>query len=94
MKPRKKFRTRPKKKGAKKRQRIKSQKKRLVAAGVDEDVVFHMTDAQIRKKLQEVSRKKAPKRQKAVKKAAKKTVKKATRKKTKKTAKKSSKKTA
>ena len=86
MKPRKKFRTRPKKSGAKKKQRIKSQKKRLTAAGVDENVVSSMTEGQIRRKLMAVEKKKAPKpKRKPAKKTAKKAVKKVAKKTTKKT---------
>ncbi|MGB2630892.1 MAG: hypothetical protein WBD24_02925 [Candidatus Omnitrophota bacterium] len=80
MKPRKNFRTRPKKSGSKKRYRIKTQKKRLVAAGLDEEYVRRLTEREIRDKLQKVSRKKKPAKKEApkktVKKAKKKTIKK------------------
>lgn len=72
MKPRKNYRTRPKKSGAKKRQRISVQKKRLIAAGIDEETVRHMTSLAIRNKLKELCRKRAPKKKPAVKKVAKK----------------------
>jgi hypothetical protein len=73
MKPRKNYRTRPKKSGSKKRQRVKTQKKRLIAAGMSEDAVKHLTDIQIRQKLQETARKT---RKKPVKKTQKKSTKK------------------
>ncbi|MGB2599273.1 MAG: hypothetical protein WBB86_06590 [Candidatus Omnitrophota bacterium] len=105
MKPRKNYRTRPKKKGAKRKHRIKTQRKRLVAAGLDEGVVFHMTEAQVRKKLMEVAKKIAKGEKKAVsskakslakakprKKPAKKTPKKTVKKAVKKPAKKTAKK--
>jgi hypothetical protein len=73
MKPRKNYRTRPKKSGAKKRQRIKSQKKRLTDAGIDAEVVRRLTDAEIREQLKRVMKKKPvkkPKKKPAKKKTA------------------------
>jgi hypothetical protein len=60
-KPRTKFRERPKKLGAKKNQRVKCQKRRLVAAGMDETVVKKLTDKEARLSLKTVNRKKGPK---------------------------------
>jgi hypothetical protein len=60
MKPRKNFRTRPKKSGAKRTYRIKTQKKRLAAAGVDPKKLEHMTVVEIRSLLQRTARKKGP----------------------------------
>ena len=57
MKPRKNYRTRPKKSGSKKRQRVNTQKKRLIAAGMSEEQVKHLTDAQIRDKLKKIAKK-------------------------------------
>ena len=72
MKPRKNYRTRPKKSGAKKRQRITAQKKRLLAAGIDEEAVKHMTSVAIRNKMKELAKKKTVKKKPAAKKTAKK----------------------
>jgi hypothetical protein len=107
MKPRKNYRMRLKKRGAKKKHRIKTQKKRLIAAGVDEDLVFHMTEVQVRRKLIEVAKKAAKGARKVVsskakslanarakKKPAKKKVKKTVKKVTKKPAKKAVKRSA
>jgi hypothetical protein len=86
MKPRKNYRQRPKKSGSKKRYRVSNQRKRLVAAGLDEEFVKHLTERQIREQLMRVSRKKAKKKEakKPAKKAkkAKKPAKKKTSKKT------------
>jgi hypothetical protein len=48
MKPRKNYRSRPKKSGAKRNYRIKTQKKRLAEAGVDQEKLKHMTVVDIR----------------------------------------------
>ncbi len=58
MKPRKKFRSRPKKSGAKKRQKILAQKRRLTAAGYDKDLLDKMTIIEIRELLKKAARKK------------------------------------
>jgi hypothetical protein len=76
MKPRKKFRTRPKKTGAKKNQRILSQKKRLVAAGYDEAKLRKMTTREIRDALKVAARRKGPREAAGKKKTAKKPAKK------------------
>ena len=59
--PHKKFKTRPKKSGAKKRRRILEQKRRLIAAGLEEKHVNRLTAKDIRKKLKEVAKRRAPK---------------------------------
>ncbi|MDD4956423.1 MAG: hypothetical protein PHH49_01710 [Candidatus Omnitrophica bacterium] len=62
MKPRKNYRTRPKKTGAKKRQRIKAQKKRLVASGMEEKKLKKLNVVEIRdliKKTAKAAKKKA-----------------------------------
>ena len=56
--PRVKFRERPKKTGAKKNIRVKAQKKRLVAAGLDEKSVNKLTTGEIRAGLKKVAKKK------------------------------------
>ena len=77
MKPRKNYRTRPKKVGAKKRQRVLAQKKKLKAAGYDEDKLHSMNTVQIREALKKTAKKPSKKPSGAGKKAAvKKTVKK------------------
>ena len=48
------FRTRPKKNAANRRRRVNSQKKRLLAGGLDEAVVENMTIKEIREGLKEV----------------------------------------
>lgn len=53
-KPRQKFRERPKKLGAKKRQKVKAQKKRLVQEGMDEAKVAKMTDKEAREGLKKI----------------------------------------
>ncbi|MFH1552836.1 MAG: hypothetical protein ABID83_04275, partial [Candidatus Omnitrophota bacterium] len=58
MKPRKNYRTRPKKRGAKRRQRILSQKRRLIAVGHDKNVLDKMTVVDIRELLKKAGRKK------------------------------------
>ena len=60
MKPRKNYRQRLKKTGARKKQRLLSQKKRLIAAGVDEGEIKKMTTVDIRDRLKAVARKKGP----------------------------------
>ncbi|MFC1570400.1 hypothetical protein ACFL4E_01315 [Candidatus Omnitrophota bacterium] len=72
MKPRKNYRGRPKKHGAAKRQRILSQKKRLVAAGYDMETLRHMNVVQIRDLVKKVAKKKSPKQPAPKKVAAKK----------------------
>jgi len=57
--PRKKYRQRPKKCGAKKTQRLKSQKQRLMDAGMKEEEVHKLsTDGEIRDALKKVMKKK------------------------------------
>ena len=58
MKPRKNYRTRPKKTGAKKRQRVLAQEKRLVALGYDKKKLDKMTIVQIRDLIKKAMRKK------------------------------------
>ena len=62
MKPRKNYRTRPKKSGAKRRQKILSQKKRLEAIGHDRAVIDKMTVVEIRDLLKKAARKKGPRK--------------------------------
>ncbi|MBD3379763.1 MAG: hypothetical protein GF408_04805 [Candidatus Omnitrophica bacterium] len=59
MKPRKNYRSRPTKTGAKKVQRINSQKKRLVAMGADIEELDRMTTVEIRQLLKEMAKKTA-----------------------------------
>lgn len=77
MKPRKNYRSRPKKNGAKKRQRVLSQKKRLLAAGVSEEDIHRMTTVEIRDLVKKVAMKKVARKtsKPAAKKAVKKTAK-------------------
>ena len=90
MKPRKNFRSRPKKGGSKRRYRINTQRKRLVAAGLDEEIVKRLNEREIRDKLKAVSRRKKPAKKAAPKKKPAKKTKKTTKKTVKKkTAKKS-----
>ena len=56
--PRVKFREQPKKTGAKKRIRIKAQKKRLLDAGFDEKTLNKMTEKDIRTSLKKAEKKK------------------------------------
>jgi hypothetical protein len=56
-----KFRHRPKKTGARKRQRVKTQKKRLVAEGVDKALIRKMSEGQIRLALRKTAKAKAKK---------------------------------
>ena len=58
MKPRKVYRARPKKVGAKKKQRISSQKRRLIEAGYDEAKLDKMNVVEIRDLLKEAGKKK------------------------------------
>ena len=58
MKPRKIYRSRPKKTGAKKVQRIASQKRRLIAVGYDEAKLSKMNVVEIRDLLKEAGKKK------------------------------------
>ena len=69
MKPRKNYRTRPKKTGAKKRQRVKAQKKRLVDAGVEEARLKGLNIVEIRELAKKTARTKKDKTVKAVEKA-------------------------
>ena len=59
MKPRKNYRSRPKKVGAKKIQRVNAQKRRLVAAGHKEEDLKHNTTVEIRDLLKETAKKQA-----------------------------------
>ncbi|MFH1846985.1 MAG: hypothetical protein ABH869_05455 [Candidatus Omnitrophota bacterium] len=59
MKPRKNFRSRPKKSGAKKRQKVLSQKRKLVIAGYDAAVIDKKTPKETRELLKTASKKKA-----------------------------------
>jgi len=61
MKPRKNYRSRPKKTGAKKKQRILSQKRRLVAAGCDETELKKKTTVEIRDLVKKTAKKKSVK---------------------------------
>lgn len=58
MKPRKNFRTRPKKTGAKKRQKVLAQKRRLLAVGYEKDVLDKMTTVEIRELLKQKGKQK------------------------------------
>ncbi len=55
--PKEVFRTRPKKSAGKKRQKVKAQKKKLLAGGLDEAVVEKMTNKEVREALKEVQKK-------------------------------------
>ncbi len=61
VKPRAKFRERPKKTGAKKRQKVLSQEKRLIDAGYDKASLDKMSTVDIRELLKKITRKKGPK---------------------------------
>ncbi len=52
--PKEKFRNRPRKSGAKRRQKVRAQQRRLVKAGVDEGVVEKMTSREVRDTHREV----------------------------------------
>lgn len=58
MKPRRNYRSRPKKTGAKKKQRVQSQKRRLVAAGCDEKGLKKKTVVEIRDLIKKTAKKK------------------------------------
>lgn len=58
MKPRKNFRSRPKKLGAKKKQKVQSQKRRLVVAGCDKDSLEKLSPVEIRELLKKTAKKK------------------------------------
>ncbi|MDD5634039.1 MAG: hypothetical protein PHW46_02045 [Candidatus Omnitrophica bacterium] len=62
MKPKEKFRTRPKKTGARKKQRILTHKKRLVAAGYERAKLDKMTPVDLRNLLKKVAKRKAVKK--------------------------------
>ena len=56
--PREKFRERPKKIGAKRKQRVSAQKGRLLAAGLEEGHVNKLTDVEVREEQKKIGRKK------------------------------------
>jgi len=62
MKPKKNFRSRPKKTGAKKVQRVASQKRRLIEMGYKEEKLAKLTPVEIRDLLKEAGKKKAQKK--------------------------------
>ncbi len=55
------YRSRPKKTGAKKRQKVKSQKRRLIAMGVTKERLEKMNSTDVRKLLAETTKKKRKK---------------------------------
>lgn len=55
MKPRKNYRSRPKKSGAKRNYRVRSQKKRLAEAGIDQEKLKHMTVVDVRELLKKTA---------------------------------------
>lgn len=57
MKPRKNFRSRPKKRGSLRRIRVQSQKKRLIEAGYDQEVLDKMNVVEVRELLKQSKRK-------------------------------------
>ncbi len=57
--PRRKFRERPKKTGARKTQKVNAQKKRLVGSGMPEEQIGKLTVGEIRDRLKAVGRKKS-----------------------------------
>ena len=59
MKPRKNYRTRPKKSGAKKKQKVLSQVRKLTAVGYEREKLGKMTTVQIRELLKKSGKKKA-----------------------------------
>ncbi len=66
MKPRKVYRTRPKKTGAKKTQKIKAQKRMLVALGCDMESLNKLNSVEVRDLLKKKKmRKRGPSRSKA-----------------------------
>jgi len=58
MKPRKNYRSRPKKAGAKKRQKVLAQKRRLVAAGCEKESLKKLSTVEIRDLLKKTAKKK------------------------------------
>ena len=56
--PRGKYRERPKKRGAKRKQRVSAQKRRLSAAGLEEEHINRLTDAEVREEQKKIARKK------------------------------------
>lgn len=64
MKPRKNFRQRPKKSGARRKRRVESQKKKLIEAGYSRETLDNMTTSEVRELLKESARKKAKNPQK------------------------------
>jgi len=72
MKPRKNYRGRPKKSGAAKRQKLLSQKRRLVVSGYDKEKLDKMTPVEIRNLLKAAGKKKAVRKMAAKKTAPKK----------------------
>jgi len=61
MKPRKNYRSRPKKTGAKKRQKVLAQKRRLVAAGCVKESLVKLSTVEIRDLLKKTAKKKVGK---------------------------------
>ena len=59
MKPRKNYRTRPKKSGAKKRQRVLSQKRKLIAAGYKKEDLDKLSVVEVRELLKKAGKRKA-----------------------------------
>ncbi|MFH1798186.1 MAG: hypothetical protein ABH844_02410 [Candidatus Omnitrophota bacterium] len=60
MKPKKNFGARPKKTGARKRQKVLSQKRRLVASGQEKSKLDKMTTVEIRELLKKTAKRKRP----------------------------------
>ena len=58
MKPRKNYRTRPKKSGARKKQKVSCQKRRLVKAGCKKEDLDKMTTVEVRELLKKTGKKK------------------------------------
>jgi len=58
MKPRKNYRTRPKKTGAKKKQRVRSQERKLEALGYKREKLDKMTTVEVRDLLKKAMKKK------------------------------------
>lgn len=58
MKPRKNYRSRPKKRGAARIARVNSQIRRLIEAGYEEDKLNRMTSVEVRELLKEAGKKK------------------------------------
>jgi len=78
MKPRKNYRTRPKKRGAKKRQRVLSQKRRLLAAGYDKEKLDKLSPTEVRELLKIARKRKRAAKTKTAKKPRKTAAKKKT----------------